>query len=510
MSNRYDRSHNLINQAEINELFSQITAEDVEQFYQTYQIWSKHQQIVHTQQEISIIRERQAQNAMQMQNTAPSAVALSTLAQLRASGVEDVDLLDKMLERGEEWLDHTMQLLERCEELNVIRGNYTQWCEHALEGAYEWMDSMDDASLHDYFHAEATSEEMPRQALLDTNLDDASLDNTVTEDQLLRKLMSEDGNSTKKTTVPLARITQDLPPLSVHEKEDVEGQKTEDEEAGWAEIADEHDFPFEIEEPEIEPVAGATEEQARARVEQQRYQGEAPSDEPSKHAEDLSLFPVDREEPAETMAEIVDQAQLLPTDIPVPVEGHASKMETPTIEESVSDDTSSPDSSMATNIQADELTRQAFSDQADVTQQDETNQLVEASKAAVSNPVSVDTTSVSETIEQDQKDALVDEQEVVAKDTVHEPIIATTAEVAEVKEESPGQWPFAYQEIEDTSRPASLPDAVAHNDIAKRGQTQVKRTQKKPRNEASQRSLKKRPGFFRRLVTRLLARIFRR
>jgi hypothetical protein len=160
-----------------------------------------------------------------------------------------------------------MQLLERCEELNVIRGNYTQWCEHALDGAYEWMDSMDDASLHDYFHAEAVSEDIPPLSLMDVDPTDV-----VTEDQLLRKLMSEDGN---RNTVPLPKITQKLPPLPTNEDTDTDG----------------FNFPVEIEEPEtelIESEINITAEQIAT------GQEDTQADEQTAYIEEL--FPIEIEE----------------------------------------------------------------------------------------------------------------------------------------------------------------------------------------------------------------------
>src|SRR5260370_19001947 len=47
-----------------------------------------------------------------------------------------------MLDRGEAWLDSAMQHLDYSEQFDFIRGNYTEWCEHALEGAYDWIDSL--------------------------------------------------------------------------------------------------------------------------------------------------------------------------------------------------------------------------------------------------------------------------------------------------------------------------------------------------------------------------------
>src|SRR5947199_7949192 len=114
-----------------------------------------------------------------MEQVSPGAFALATLARLQASGVNDVGLLDSMLERGEAWLDHTMQLLEQCERLKVFDGDYTHWCELALEGAYDWISSMLEAN------SLPTSQEASPPA---------SSSEQITEEMVLQKLMSDDGS----------------------------------------------------------------------------------------------------------------------------------------------------------------------------------------------------------------------------------------------------------------------------------------------------------------------------
>jgi hypothetical protein len=102
-------------------------------------------------------------------------MALATLVRLQASGVSDIDLLDSMLERGEAWLDHTLQLLEECERLNVIGGDYTRWCQLALEGAYDWITSMLEAGPS-----------------LPAAVQPSNPGEEATEELLLQKLMSDD------------------------------------------------------------------------------------------------------------------------------------------------------------------------------------------------------------------------------------------------------------------------------------------------------------------------------
>ncbi len=183
---------------EINALFARLQPQDVEQFYQSFQLWTLQRQIETLQVEIAALKDAIAENAVSLEETRPSAIALATLAQLQSRGVDDLDLLDKMLERGESWLDHTMQLLAYCERFGVMRSNYTEWCEHALEGAYDWIRSM----------KEAGAASMPPR----TPADHEQRFDEATEALLLQKLMSEGEETIKIPSIARerAKITQPL------------------------------------------------------------------------------------------------------------------------------------------------------------------------------------------------------------------------------------------------------------------------------------------------------------
>jgi len=171
---------------EINSIFARLDPQDVERFYQSYQLWTLQQQIVGLQTQITGLQQQIAENNERMQQAHPSAIALATLAQLQSYGVTDIDLLDLMLERGESWLDQTMQRLAYCEQFDFIRGNnYTEWCEHALEGAYDWIDSMQNASSSPEESSLAATS-TTRAANTNSTLDEA------TEEILLQKLMSDE------------------------------------------------------------------------------------------------------------------------------------------------------------------------------------------------------------------------------------------------------------------------------------------------------------------------------
>src|SRR5579859_1605981 len=96
---------------EINLLFTQLSPQDVAEFYNGYQQWLRQHQIANLQKQIARVRLQVAENNRQMQQTHPSPIALASLARLQSNGVTDFDLLDRMLERGEAWLDNIMQHL---------------------------------------------------------------------------------------------------------------------------------------------------------------------------------------------------------------------------------------------------------------------------------------------------------------------------------------------------------------------------------------------------------------
>jgi hypothetical protein len=128
-------------------VFAQLHPQAVEEFYAAYQQWNLQQRITELRQRIGTVREQQADNQQRMQQAQPSPIELAALARLQSNGVSDIELLDAMLERGETWLDQTMQRLNYCEQFeDFISDDYTQWCRRALEGAFDWIDSLREAT----------------------------------------------------------------------------------------------------------------------------------------------------------------------------------------------------------------------------------------------------------------------------------------------------------------------------------------------------------------------------
>jgi hypothetical protein len=192
---------------ELNSLFAQLNPLDVEQFYTAYQLWSTRQRIQTLQALMDAIQRDIAENTECLEQVHPSALALATLARLQAHGVSDITVLDRMLERGEEWLDRTMQRLEYCEKIDVISGDYTKWCEHALEGAYDWIDSIQEQEAVDCAPGELPSSETAISEETGSIEHEATREssepaNEIMEELFLQKLMSDDTETIEATEAP--------------------------------------------------------------------------------------------------------------------------------------------------------------------------------------------------------------------------------------------------------------------------------------------------------------------
>jgi hypothetical protein len=185
----------LFSMTDLDTIFIRFSPQDIEEFYQLYQLWSlkkKREQII---SQITELQQQILANKALFEAASPSAIALAVLSQFRAVGVDDIDLLDCMLERGDEWLDHTLQLFERCERLDMLQGDTTEWCTHALEGAYDWIESMGD--INDQSASDDDTLLSIPALSTDQSLSETEPLPITTEADLLQKLMSEDGENTE-------------------------------------------------------------------------------------------------------------------------------------------------------------------------------------------------------------------------------------------------------------------------------------------------------------------------
>ena len=210
-------------------IFAHLSLQDVEEFYLGYQYWQLQYQIKTLQNQLNQVRRKMIENTERIQQVQPTAIELATLARLQSNGVSDVDLLDRMLERGEVWLDRTMQRLDYLEQLDgFIRGDYTQWCNHALEGAYDWIDSAIDGES-------PSSSKETLAATIEEVTEDVKHEELIeaTEELFLQKISTEDelqANeiTSKRSSIPVTEVeeivspSEDINPADLHEETQVE------------------------------------------------------------------------------------------------------------------------------------------------------------------------------------------------------------------------------------------------------------------------------------------------
>ena len=198
----------------IGAIFAQLNQQEVEEFYIGYQYWNLQRQIETIQIRLSDFRKQLHENTERIQEVQPTAIELATLARLQSNGVNDVDLLDRMLERGESWLDRTMQRLDYLEQLDdFISDEYTQWCQHALEGAYDWIDTVLDGNAPSQPSTVTTSymmEDVKEEKLVE-----------ATEELFLQKITTDEDESL------MQEITTKRPSITPADLEEV-ANSTED------------------------------------------------------------------------------------------------------------------------------------------------------------------------------------------------------------------------------------------------------------------------------------------
>ena len=204
-----DSSNDDLISSQLDALYSGLNPQQVEQFYQGYSAWQMRHRLATLEANVANIDQQINDNTVLMRLVQPSAIALSTLSRLQSYGVDDINLLDTMLERGDEWLDHAMQLLTRCERMNLMHESYTEWCQHALEGAYDWLDSMNEASNETHLVAldttYSTTISQDTASVEEPDITDTTGDETA--ELLLRKLMNDD----ETIKAPAITFTQSEP-----------------------------------------------------------------------------------------------------------------------------------------------------------------------------------------------------------------------------------------------------------------------------------------------------------
>jgi hypothetical protein len=133
------------NATAITQIYEQIPLEAMQQVADSYMTWYVDKVTHELDATITKLRAELEENDKQEALFKPSAAELEAMRRLQANKVADVDLLDRLVERGEEWLVLTMNRLDYFERAGLAPTDYPGWCEHALIGAYDWIDA---ARLH--------------------------------------------------------------------------------------------------------------------------------------------------------------------------------------------------------------------------------------------------------------------------------------------------------------------------------------------------------------------------
>lgn len=188
------------NSEQLQRLYSRLSRRDIEEFYAGYQLWLTEQRLAVLQEEIQALRQQIEQNAERLRQLQPPEGVMKLLATLREWGVKNVDLLDRLCERGEEWLQAMFRRLDTCRRLGLFDGDYARWCEHALEGAYDWLDSIDEVAA---IAVEGTAQ---TEVVVPATEEEESGDGELTEDEFWRRLLHEEATASRLPAIAPAEV----------------------------------------------------------------------------------------------------------------------------------------------------------------------------------------------------------------------------------------------------------------------------------------------------------------
>ncbi len=124
----------------VTRLYAMIPLEAMQQVSDSYMAWYVDRETRSLDEKIAKLRSDLRENDSQEESFRPSASELNAIERLQRDGVNSMDLLDRMVEQGEEWLILTMHRLDHFEKTGLAPKDYSTWCEHALGGAYDWID----------------------------------------------------------------------------------------------------------------------------------------------------------------------------------------------------------------------------------------------------------------------------------------------------------------------------------------------------------------------------------
>jgi hypothetical protein len=124
----------------VTKLYEQIPLQAMQQVNDSYMSWYVDRVTRHLDETIAGLRAELRENDAKEASFRPTPNELEAIERLQRSGVTGKDLLDRMVEQGEDWLTVTMRRLDHFERTGLAPKDYSTWCEHALSGAYDWID----------------------------------------------------------------------------------------------------------------------------------------------------------------------------------------------------------------------------------------------------------------------------------------------------------------------------------------------------------------------------------
>lgn len=124
----------------ITKLYEQIPLQAMQQVSDSYIAWYVDRVTNELDKLTADLRSELRDNDAKEASYRPSQNELAAIERLQRSGVTGADLVDRMVEQGEEWLVVTMRRLDHFERTGLAPKDYSTWCEHALSGAYDWID----------------------------------------------------------------------------------------------------------------------------------------------------------------------------------------------------------------------------------------------------------------------------------------------------------------------------------------------------------------------------------
>ncbi|HEY7122404.1 MAG TPA: hypothetical protein VH540_00510 [Ktedonobacterales bacterium] len=125
----------------VTQLYERIPLEAMQQVADSYIAWYVQKVTQDLDAKIAALRSELEQNDKEEAQLKPSAAELDAMRRLQNNNVTTIELLDRLMGKGEEWLVLTMHRLDYFERAGLAPHDYPGWCEHALGGAYDWIDA---------------------------------------------------------------------------------------------------------------------------------------------------------------------------------------------------------------------------------------------------------------------------------------------------------------------------------------------------------------------------------